>query len=83
MKFNLDDYTNRECMMHCSKYNYAVEFLKILEKNGRTWCDRRPYSEETNWWKNEENTVYYFNRGKYGNIDYVQTGTLLRFEDFI
>ena len=84
MKFNLDDYKSNNYCMHCKTLAEAVDFCQILDKNNRSWMVGNNYVEN-NYWDNYQNkTVYYFNKGTYGNIDKAQEKRciILEWSDF-
>lgn len=68
MKFNLDNYKGNYCM-HCKTLEEAINFCKFLDDNGRTWQNGDSYNSKLFYYVNENNTVIYFNKGLYGNIE--------------
>lgn len=66
MKFNLNDYKGKNVCMHCRTEEDAKQFCDFLHKAGLKWISGVSYAEETYWYINGVNTVYYFNEGQYG-----------------
>lgn len=83
MKFNIDNYKGKY-VMHCKTYDEAVNFCNYLHSMGRCWINGRKYYEYTNWERYKTKTIYYFNKGSYGEIDLVNQGyTVLEWSDFM
>lgn len=81
-RFCIEDYYNTDnVVMHCPTEEQAVAFLGYLHDIGRHWCDGESYNNCTKYEVYRENTVYYFNEGRFGNIRYTR-GLILEFEDF-
>lgn len=72
------------CCMHCRTEYEANTFLVALSRLGRTWLTGREYMEYNNFNDNKENTVYYYNEGRYGSIERVNrtTTTIFEFSDY-
>lgn len=84
MKFNLDDYKGNYCM-HCKTMEEAENFCQVLNRNGKVWSSGDRYTKYTNWDVYQSQTVYYFNKGTFGDIDLVQENqvTILKWHDFM
>lgn len=66
MKFDFDKYPGKYAM-HCKTEEEAKEFCEVMHEAGRAWCNMIPYRSQTSW-SYKDKTVYYFNKGMYGNI---------------
>ena len=64
--FDINDYKGRY-VMHCTTEEEARDFCNYLHKIGRCWTIRDSYVKKTNYEVYQENTVYYFNKGTFGN----------------
>lgn len=84
MKFNIDDYKGRY-VMHCKTEEEAKDFLSYLDSVGREWDSGDSYLSHTNWNGYKSDTVYFFNRNTYENIQYAKTRnyTILEWSDFM
>ena len=80
-RFCIEDYCNDDVVMHCPTEEQAVTFLSYLHDIGRCWCDGESYNHCTKYEVYHEDTVYYFNEGRFGTIRGCR-GVTLEFEDF-
>lgn len=79
-KFDINDYPFR-CVMHCKTEEQARIFCEYLHSVGRTWLMGNTYLSHHNWEVYESKTVYFFNKGTYGDVTrYI--GTSIRILDF-
>lgn len=69
MRFNINKYRGGQYRMHCKTIEEAETFLIYLNELGKCWCNGDAYVEQTHYEDYGDKTVYYFNTGKYGNID--------------
>lgn len=85
MKFNLSNYKNGKYCMHCETIEEAEDFCRVLNKNGKVWSSGDRYTKYTNWDVYQSQTVYYFNKGTFGDIDHVRKNqvTILKWHDFM
>ena len=82
-KFKLEDYTDEKYAMHCKTEKEAETFCNFLDANGRKWNDGDSYKYNTEWSEYEENTIYKFNRGYFGNIEVRRCDDIiLEFDNF-
>ena len=57
-----------ECdVVHCKTEQDAKMWCKIMGQNGRKWADEMSYNN-SHWDVYQEDTIYWFNRGHYGDI---------------
>lgn len=70
-------------VMHCKTEEEAKEFCKFLHKCGRKWYSGDSYDKITNFNEYKSNTIYFFNEGLYGELEYNADYTILEFDDFI
>lgn len=81
-RFCIEDYFLKNVAMHCPTEEQAVAFLSYLHDIGRYWCDGESYKNCTKYEVYRENTVYYFNEGRFGSSKYSDRVVILEFEDF-
>lgn len=82
LKFRLEDYQGNY-VMHCNTEEKAKVFCDFLHDIGRVWEDNILYSEATRWEIYESDTVYYFNTGFFGSIQYmIEDFIILEFDEF-
>lgn len=85
MKFKLNDYKGNY-VMHCKTKEEAKSFCRFLDLHGRRWFDEDSYLEVDNWDRYKIDTVYYFNLGTYGSVEYSRRGgnfVVLEWGDFM
>lgn len=85
MKFNLNDYKGNY-VMHCKTKEEAESFCRFLHQNGRKWRDGSSYLKDNKWDFYKANTIYYFNKGTYCDVEYtklVQGYKILEWSDFM
>jgi hypothetical protein len=84
MKFNINDYKGKY-VMHCKTEEEAKDFLAHLDSTGRKWNSDISYLTYTHWEDNQPDTVYYFNEGQCGSMNYAKrlNYTILEWEDFM
>lgn len=84
MKFNLNDYKG-ECAMHCKTKEEAESFCRLLHQNGRKWRDGSSYLKDNTWDPYKADTVYYFNKGTYCDVEYARhfNYEILEWSDFM
>ncbi len=81
-RFNHNDYSDNTCM-HCITEEQAVRFLEYLHEVGLTWSSGQSYAVKTRYDSYGDQTVYYFNRGTFGQLRHISDDDIvLRFEDF-
>ncbi|MGN0317802.1 MAG: hypothetical protein ACI4E1_07730 [Lachnospira sp.] len=80
--FKFEDYPEKEVAMHCKTTEEAEYFCKFLHGAGKTWSDGSSYLEYRNFEGYKENTVYYFNKGTYGDKTCAVKVNILEFSDF-
>lgn len=70
-KFNLDDYEGKY-VMHCKTEEEAKDFCKVLHAYGRKWSGflYSSYLDYTKFDRYKDKTCYYFNEGKFYDLDY-------------
>lgn len=66
MIFDINKYKGKY-VMHCKTSEEAQDFCNYLHNIGRCWTIRDSYVKKTNYEVYQENTVYYFNKGTFGN----------------
>lgn len=72
--------------MHCKTEEEAKSFCRFLHKNGRRWWHGPSYLEYDFWDEYEDDTVYYFNEGVYGDAECAKGKegyTVLEWSDFM
>jgi hypothetical protein len=84
MKFDIDNY-NATYVMHCKTAKEAKDFCNYLHEHGKTWCTGQSYKEQTQWGTYKQNTVYHFNDGVFGSLNYAKDHkyTILEWSDFM
>ena len=84
MKFDIENYRGNYAM-HCKTEKEARDFCSYLKDTGRRWITGEPYDDKTKWNIFEENTVYYFNEGVYGecNIAMESGYKIIKWEGFM
>ena len=85
MKFNLNDYKGNY-VMHCKTKEEAESFCRFLHQNGRKWRDGSSYLKDNKWDFYKANTIYYFNKGTYCDVEdakLVQGYKILEWSDFM
>lgn len=80
-KFRLEDYKG-DYAMHCDTEEKAKTFLKLLAENGREWHSGAEYTKHVNFDIHWNNTVYYFNEGRFGDVRMNGKSIVLEFDDF-
>lgn len=70
-KFNLDDYKGKY-VMHCKTEEEAKDFCRVLHEAGKTWSGWlcTSYLDNTRFEQYKDKTCYYFNEGKFADLDY-------------
>lgn len=83
MRFDIAQYQG-EVAMHCRTREEAQVFLEFLHRSGKSWCNGDSYNRYLYYDDHKEQTVYSFNNGKYGDLDwYIEHGYyILEFKDF-
>lgn len=84
MKFNLNDYRGNY-VMHCKTKEEAESFCRLLHQNGRKWRDGSSYMKDNKWDPYKADTVYYFNKGTYCDVEYARhfNYKILEWSDFM
>lgn len=85
MKFNLNDYKG-DYAMHCKTKEEAESFCRFLYQNGREWRNEDSYLEKDRWDRYERDTVYLFNNGSFGSVEYARryfNYEILEWSDFM
>lgn len=84
-KFNFADWKNKKVAMHCKTEQEAKDFCKTMHEAGMEWCNGESYKDCSNYYRYKENSIYYFNLGGYGFIDYaIDEGyTILEWSDYM
>lgn len=82
MKLDFDKYKDDRYAIHCDSQEKANILVEVLDKLGREWNSGRSYAAYSFWNDYKENTVYYFNKGKYGKIGATNRRFILEFDDF-
>lgn len=83
MKFDINDYKGKYAM-HCKTKEEAKDFCAYLDSIGRMWNIGDRYIDYNCYDSYQEDTVYFFNEGTYGKINYVDADyTILEWEDFM
>lgn len=84
MKFDINKYKGKY-VMHCKTEEEARDFCNYLHKIGRCWIIRDSYVKKTNYEVYQENTVYYFNKGTFGNTHMAELHEykILEWSDFM
>lgn len=84
-KFNFADWKDKKVAMHCKTEQEAKDFCKTMHEAGMEWCNGESYKDCLEYYRYKENSVYYFNLGGYGFIDYaIDDGyTLLEWSDYM
>lgn len=84
MKFNLNDYKG-DYAMHCKTKEEAESFCRFLHQNGREWRNEDSYLENDRWDRYERDTVYLFNNGSFGGVEYAKCegSVILEWSDFM
>ena len=65
MKFDIKNYENLYCVMHCPTEESAKVFCAYMHSLGRTWKTGQSYLEETYWPVYENDTHYIFEENRY------------------
>lgn len=60
--------TDKNLCILCESHEEAVELLKILDREGRTWENGTSYLKEDYWNDYRNHTCYYINKGLYGDV---------------
>ena len=85
MRFDIDDYPG-DYAMHCATQEEAEIFCDYLHSVGRSWCSGTPYDSGTNWEEYGEDTLYFFNEGTFGSLEFGhrerENLTILEFREF-
>lgn len=89
-KFNLDEYKGKY-VMHCKTEEEAKDFCRVLHEAGRTWSSWlcTSYLNHTRFEQYKDKTCYYFNEGKFSDLDYAVNCdpegpyTVLKWSDFM
>ena len=66
MMFDINKYKGKY-VMHCKTSEEAQDFCNYLHNIGKKWQTGGSYLTRTNYEVYQENTVYYFNKGAFGN----------------
>jgi len=84
MKFDFNKYIGKYAM-HCKTEKEAVEFCKVMDKNGRVWDDGDCYTNEINYQRYKTRTCYSLNIGTFADLEYfkMKDYTILEWEDFM
>lgn len=69
MDFNFNDYKGNYAM-HCKTQEEDLEFRKLLDEIGRSWCSGDSYLYHDTWDTHKENTCHDFNHGKYCELSW-------------
>lgn len=66
--------THENLIIHCPYEELAEDLMKILERNGVTWCDEEKPTVDTEWDECERNTCYWVESKKlsYGDKRYAE-----------
>lgn len=83
--FNLDEYADRNVVMHCPEKWQAELFCQFLHDNGRQWCDGDSYEKTIEWDYHRGKTCYDFNEGTRDSLVLCKENdaTILEIADFI
>lgn len=84
MIFNINEYSGKY-VMHCKTEKEARNFCDYLHNMGRKWSSSTAYFNNTFWYVYEDKTVYYFNEGLYGDLNFVgeKNYKILEWSDFM
>lgn len=82
MKFNINDYTDKNCVMHVTTESQAKIFCKYLHEQGKEWADEEKYINNEHFTNSRH--CYLFNRGQYCTYEYARDNSfeVLEFPDF-
>ena len=81
-RFNIDDFSNDDYVMHCNTKEKAEVFLKYLDSIGRKWSNGVSYLAVNDWDVHGNDTVYHFNIDMYGSCDFINPSLILEFDAF-
>ena len=81
--FKFEDYKSNY-VMHCKTEEEAIEFCKLMHKDGRKWWDGSSYETSNCWGMHKYNTCYAFNKGTHSGINFFECNDyiILEWEDF-
>ena len=84
MEFNIDDYKGKYAML-CKTEEEAKDFCNYLHSVGRFWTNGDSYIKSTEWVKDLNDIVYYFNEGLNSSYKYAkkQNYTILEWSNFM
>lgn len=84
MTFDINEYSGKY-VMHCKTEEEARNFCDYLHSVGRKWRSGTTYFDDTFWDIYKGKTVYYFNEGGYGELDFVckKDYKILEWSDFM
>lgn len=84
MKFNFDEWKDKDVCMCCETKEEAESFCQVMEDAGLMWKSNTSYTKDTNFDRYLSDTVYYFNNGTFGCCADVSESTIkLKWSDYM
>lgn len=82
--FNIDDYEDCACVMHCDTKEKADVFVEYLHDLGLKWYGGDQYLNNSKFYEHGTETCYNFHTGKFGDKTFYEDNNyfILYFDDF-